>query len=469
MTNPSVAPRKPMSNDTSHSSDTKALATRTPHTTVITTPEEYDRALHGWQAQRAHILAPLAQLGAIPSSFSLVPTQVRLSADPKVGDVYVDKLFCSGDEVAIAKPGLAKLAQAAGASIKTERTDPRTIGNFWEVRATLRVVGFDGSVKECDNTAEYDLRDGSARVNKIKASAERNRRDPQPQIEAARQYGLRGCEARAINAVIRQVFSLRQKYNAVDLAKPFICVQVVYNPDLSNPIERQIVTERRLAGTSLLFGQGRQLPAAPEPELLDVIGAGATPAAHSPSAGDLAPDPPTPREVLEVRHDMEAGCYDIRLDGGEVVITRSSEAANQILAAKKAGRRITLELDDAGELKGFALVEGASSTPSTSEAGQDVQAGSVVTKVQRIDDVRSGKRTDGSTWGHRKIATDHGDWFTFDDKATASAEEAKAKGWPVRIKRAEENPKYPDQLDIDTLTLIDPRQGNMLDDPKGGL
>lgn len=237
---------------------------------VITTPAEYRQSVSRWQSNHYHVLSPATTFSGLPPSYGMVAAMVQLNPHPDAGDVYSDPLFCKDGEVAITKIGLSKIAQAAGMSIKTERTDPRTIANYWEVRATCRFIGLDGRPQELEATCEYDLRDGAPRIEKMVEAARKKSRDPRSQITGMRQHGLRGAEARAINAAIR-LFGIRQKYTTAELAKPFVAVRVMFQPDMSDPETKRIVTEQAMQGATALYPHSR--PALPAAEALDTIGA----------------------------------------------------------------------------------------------------------------------------------------------------------------------------------------------------
>lgn len=247
----SVTANAPTRNEKTMSTDRAAgelvkASDRTP--SVITTPDEYRQAVKRWQDANYHVLTPIANFNGLAAQHGIIAAVVQVNPDPTSGEVYQDKLFCKENEVAIAKIGLSKIMQAGGISVTTQRTDPRTIQNYWEMKATARWRGLDGSIQEAEATHEYDLRDGSPRVRNFTAN----------QILAARVHGLRGCEARAINAAIRQ-FGIKQKYTKQELAKPFVIVRVMFQPDMGDAETRRIVTEHALRGTTALY------PHAPAP------------------------------------------------------------------------------------------------------------------------------------------------------------------------------------------------------------
>src|SRR3954453_16010110 len=78
--------------------------------------------------------------------------------------------------------------------------------------------------------------------------------DPQPDRGRARKHGLRNCEARAINAAIRECgCGIKEKYSRQELEKPFAVVRVAFLPDMTDPDIKRMVTERALGGTTALY------------------------------------------------------------------------------------------------------------------------------------------------------------------------------------------------------------------------
>src|SRR6185369_13154252 len=83
------------------------------------------------------------------------------------------------------------------------------------------------------------------------------------QIDEGRKHGLRNCEARAINAAIRECgCGIKQKYTRAELAKPFVVVRVAFQPDFSDPDIKRMVTQQAMSGVSALYpAAARELPA----------------------------------------------------------------------------------------------------------------------------------------------------------------------------------------------------------------
>jgi len=319
--------------------------------TVITAAEDFRTLRQQWVTQQCHILTPIADFRALPECYGLMPAQVQVNTDPNAGDVYQDKLFCKEHEFALTKLGLAKVALAAGMTIKTERVDPRTIQNYWEVRATAQFIGIDGTPQSLDATEELDLRDGTDRSLKVMGK-ERS----EAALRSVRAKGLRNCEARAINAVIRQ-FGLKQKYTRQELEKPFVVLRVVFMPDMSDPEVKRFITERAMGGTAALYPNARALPVA-EPEPLGAIGAGAP---LPPNEAASAPAVLTVADVTPKSGETDGRPWTVwRVtfsDGrfGGTFNTKLADKANQARIAKTPVRKVAI--DESGKNPNLTKLE----------------------------------------------------------------------------------------------------------------
>lgn len=222
---------------------------------VILKAEEYDKAFK-YLTARYHVLTPVTAFSGMAPQHGLVVAKVLLDSDPEHGEVYQDKLFCKvgktkdplDDEVAIGKVGLRKLALAGGWNLSADVLVADR--NYWVLRGYNRFVGLDGAVQTFAATEEYDLRDGSPQV----------RGWSQAQKDMARAHGLRGGEARALNAASRE-YGIKQKYTRRELQKPFVIMRMMFIPDASNEMQMRIVTERALQGTAAMFPQVSQTQA----------------------------------------------------------------------------------------------------------------------------------------------------------------------------------------------------------------
>lgn len=268
---------------------------------IISTPEEYRGALLRWQESHFNILTPFTNISALAPQHGILTSLVQVNPDKAAGEVYDGLPFLKGGEVSLAKVGLRKLAECAGISTQTERTDDRRIQHYWEFKAIASYRSIDGAIVTRQATKEWDLRDGSPQMKGW----------TQNQIEEGRKHGLRNCEARAINAAIRECgCGIKQKYTREELKKPFVICRVMFQPDMSDPEIKRMVTAAALGGTTSLY------PQAPREQLGDAggtvdivereeqgeprrVGSGSTsqaPAQTAP-ATPAADEPPTPDAV----------------------------------------------------------------------------------------------------------------------------------------------------------------------------
>jgi hypothetical protein len=211
-------------------------------TEIITTPTEFEAAIARWTS-KYNVLTPFTQITGLAPQHGIIASIVKINSDPSKGgpgEVYDGLPFLGRDEVALAKIGLRKIADAGAISTDPVRTDPRNIPNYWEFKCTASYRGIDGTVVTRSATAEWDLRDGSARLKGWTPN----------QITEGRKNGLRNCETRAINAAIREL-GLKQKYSKAELAKPFLVMRVAFQPDMTDPDQRRLVAENAMRGTSM--------------------------------------------------------------------------------------------------------------------------------------------------------------------------------------------------------------------------
>ena len=214
---------------------------------VITEPDVYARVYVDLK-KRYHVLTPFASFSGLAPQHGLIVAKVLIDSDPDHGEVYQDKLFCKTkddrgqvlhedqQEVALTKVGLRKLALAGGMNLTSDIIDTSK-RHRWVLRGNNRFVGLDGAVQTFSAIEEYDLADGSPQI----------RGWTEKQKEAARAHGMRGADARAMNAACRE-FGIKQKYTRAELKKPFAIMRVMFIPDATNEVQMRIITERALQG-----------------------------------------------------------------------------------------------------------------------------------------------------------------------------------------------------------------------------
>lgn len=341
----------------------------------INTPTQYRASIESWQRQSLNILSPATNFSGLPEGWAMVPAVVRLNPDPDAGDVYRDKLFCKADEVALTKVALSKIAQAAGMSIKTFRTDDRSVPNYWEMQASVRFFGLDGAIQELTATQEWDLREGAARSAGMSAA----------ELKRSQLNGLRSCEARAINAAIR-LFGIKQKYHVHEAAQPFMCVRVMYEPDRNDPEIRRMLAERALQGTSAMYVGGPVRAAVPE--LVGSIGVdlqeqttgpttettAAAPAVQPAKVETADPNKPpvegavriaevTAKEGVNDKTKRPWKRFDVVDSNGEVCSTFDTKLADAANAARESKAWVELSIEQNGNYRNLVEISPAGQQP----------------------------------------------------------------------------------------------------------
>ncbi len=435
-----------------------ALATTTPtQAGIITTAQAFKGSLENWRQHQFHVLTPAAAFTALPPQWGLLPVKVEINIDEAFGEVYQDKLFCKADEVCLTKNGLSKIAQAVGMSITTERTDPRTIANYWEVRATARFIGLDGTPQQLQATEELDLRDGTERSQKVMG-----RDNKVGALVAARAKGLRNCEARAINAVIR-LYGLKQKYTRDELRKPFMAVRMLFQPDMNNPTQAAIATQQALGGVSMLYPSTplASLPPA-QPEVLDVIGQVADSHAHQGThAKAQEPAAPAPRKVDAVEIDLESGVHAITFEGGANVLTDQLDVAKAAQTAKKAGAGVLVTSERRGSDVYVTDLQVAQTQPGTKAAEPTTGAASMPDGSTTIVNIKTADSKPGAGRPWRRYDVEFANGViasTFSQTIQQLADDAHRHRARVRIQTSERE-GYNDSLD--KLEIIDSRQQSL--------
>lgn len=341
---------------------------------IITTPDEYRGALLRWQEQHFNVLTPFTNISGMAPQHGIITSLIQVNPDKTVGEVYADLPYLQG-KVALAKVGLRKLAECAGISTRTERTDDRRILNYWEFKAIASYRGIDGSIVTREATKEWDLRDGSPQMKGWTAN----------QIEEGRKHGLRNCEARAINAAIRECgCGIKQAYTREELKKPFVVCRVMFQPDMSDPDIKRLVTQHALGGTTALYPQAStsSLPAldveeTSEPAAPRHVGSGSTAQGSTTTLAPKTPDPdapPTAYAVRIVKIDEKTGEKNNRpwtkwtiVDSTGCEATTFSRSVREVAEGfmkERAWVEVAVETSEDGKYRNLIEIVRAGSEPS---------------------------------------------------------------------------------------------------------
>lgn len=306
-----------------------------------------------------HVIAPPVQvLGGFFPGYAIVAAQVQIDTstneDGQGPETYFDKGFMKGDQRALNKVGLLKVCTAAGVKWIPEQTGRRDVGTepyLWQYQAVGIVDTADGQYQILSGEVEIDLRDGSPQIGGwtpelwaalMAANQGKPKGDQrwaingwsEARVRQARSRGLALAETKSKNRAIRSL-GLQQVYTARELQKPFLIFRAVYQPDMSDPVIRQMVAERALHGRKTLYPGSepvvaRQLSAPNIPPAGTIDTTAATQAEDAgPTAAPLVRDIPAPQirvvGVAQVIHEgLKVDLWDVSFSDGRVARTRDA-------------------------------------------------------------------------------------------------------------------------------------------------
>lgn len=262
----------------------------------------------------ANLLTPLTQITHIKEmhqvSFRAVVVDPNVDSYGNGSECYKG-FFHDDDERALGKVGLMNIMAAAGIQhvYKKDVADGRETPNFWKVEFCLAVQDFDGLWRQVIESKEYDLRDGAPETLTPRKNAngktvkdDKGRTVMVPvdanRLNEMRKHGYRRCETCALEAAVRAILSLKQKYTIEELAKPFVVPKLVFVPDMSDPTVRKMVVAQGLSGANKLYGHDLNVRLLHVPS--DVEALPSPPASEPPAA-------PPEEQVMDTSPESECG------------------------------------------------------------------------------------------------------------------------------------------------------------------
>jgi len=324
--------------------------------------------LSQYDPQAYNILSPVLKLDTAAPYLRLRAVEVRLDPDTNKGDCYAapgtkwSKNRQTGEllpvMVAPSKPGLLKIASAAGLVIdprNSRRIKPDSCERCIDMaRATglaarcgdcncrfdvayqhIGAVRTDAGWRIVKASYEWNLdaqrrkiaREGKKKL--AKAREEGNAFDLDGYIEdrvhqvIAERYGL--AETKPRLRLVRAICHLRQAYTREEMARPFVVVRTELAPDYADPETRRALAAKAISSGAEIFGPAedeRPVAHAPvaevvddlasEPDFTDAEGH-ADVVADSVDEEQHEDEPPLP-ETSEPLPDEQAGGYD---EGGD--------------------------------------------------------------------------------------------------------------------------------------------------------
>jgi hypothetical protein len=225
--------------------------------------------------QGANLLIPTTNIHGLSEFMTPVIDSVYLSQKQEDGDVYPEKSAADA-KLRISAQGLRKLAVASGIMWhprECKRTDNRQDKDYVSFQAVGSIKKNDGTMVAWKGEFDLDLQVVEEELRELyyqkskswhKSDAEKKayiessvRRD----LLQKRKHKIKLAETGAMNRVIRAILGLKSAYSKAELAKPFVVVRIVFQPDLSDPeTKRQVTTAAIQAMTGIYGAQPATLP-----------------------------------------------------------------------------------------------------------------------------------------------------------------------------------------------------------------
>ena len=261
--------------------------------------------LSSYDSQAYNILSPVLRLDTAAPYLRFRAVEVRLDPDANRGDCYAapgtkwTRDRRTGEllptHVAPAKPGLLKIASAAGLVIdphNSRRIKPDACERCIDMARAIHAAGSGqaGQAVRCgDCPSRYDvayqhigavrtdtgwrivkasyewnldaqrrkiLREGKKRL--AKAQEEGKPFDLEDYVEdrldqvIAERFGL--AETKSLLRLVRAICHLRQAYLREEMARPFVVVRTELAPDFADPAVRRALAQKALASGAEIFG-----------------------------------------------------------------------------------------------------------------------------------------------------------------------------------------------------------------------
>jgi len=273
--------------------------------------------LSSYDPQAYNILSPVLRLDTAAPYLRFRAVEVRLDPDVHRGDCYAapgtkwTKDRRTGDLlpvlVAPSKPGLLKIASAAGLIIdprNSHRITPDACERCIEMaQATQQAARCGDCASRFDTAYQYIgavrtdtgwrivkasyewnldaqrrklVREGKKKL--AKAQEERRPFDLEEYVDdrldqiTAERYGL--AETKALLRLVRAICHLRQAYSREEMARPFIVVRTELAPDFADPAVRHALAQKAISSGAEIFGPAedeRPLLRVPQVEVVDEL------------------------------------------------------------------------------------------------------------------------------------------------------------------------------------------------------
>lgn len=232
---------------------------------------------------------------------------VQLSGDPDAKEVFKVGARGGADLLALTKAGLERMADAAGITIRTRRTDDRKDPDYCEFEAVGMMKNAQGQdiirsgtagirVSQWREDRRTELMEQAAKWNKPTAGVESALNVEMAQF---RKHFISRTETKAVLRVIRSFLAIKSGVTRAEVEKPKVLVRMTFQPDMSDPDVKRAVIAKALGASALAYGPtgGGSFAEAIE----------TAPAALPPAAEVVTDDEREPGEVETAASGVPAG------------------------------------------------------------------------------------------------------------------------------------------------------------------
>jgi len=265
-----------------------AVAVREPQQLLATRSlQDIQQALTSYR-DKAHLLTPFCRTPVkdFPEDWDVSIRTLVIStsrdSEGKYPDQKVYPIEGTG-RLGLTKIGLWKLEQLAGIKwLWLKRQDEKEDSRFCSYQACAEVTDVDGTRREVTDGFDYDLRDGSDRVEAMKGKPK--------QLAMARQNIDQLCITKAKLRVLRAILGIQSSYKPEELQKPFVILKMQYKGGLDDPMIRRALAMKQHGIEKEVFAL-MQAEGSRPPQIGEPVHPAALPAIQQPMNLQLPPMP----------------------------------------------------------------------------------------------------------------------------------------------------------------------------------
>jgi hypothetical protein len=207
-------------------------------------PQDVEKLISDYPEERFIALFPRKVMSQVNPMLAPVIETVVLNPDHvNGGDVYESQDLKQG-HVALTKVALRRLMSLAGLSMVDSRrmddgSEPMYV--LWQVTVEMHVPGRPRPERAIG-------------TKEIRLSGDAVKGWSPARLGKAREHMIRMAEAKACNAAVRDLLTLKQQYSRAEIAKPFVVMR--WEPNMAHPAVAERFLDNLLPATTSAYGPG---------------------------------------------------------------------------------------------------------------------------------------------------------------------------------------------------------------------